>query len=605
MHVRPMKVRWVGATAIAAALVAASLAVPPSGAEAGVVGANLVSNGGFENGVAPWTSPDGGVLSTDTELAASGAASLKVTERTRTSSGPWQDLGGTLTPGSSYDISATVRFDSGPDTKEFILTMAYSDRYINLARAIATRGQWTEIKGSFTIPEEQGVTGARIFIETPWVPDPSADPASNLMDFRVDDVSLFEVEPLFEWSSSDPVIVPQPTEEHPSLGVKDPTVVFADGKYHVFMTTASQNGWSMATTSFTDWSEAAEAPITYLADSPIGAGYTAAPQVFFFEPQGLWYLIYQVGDPHYSTTANIDDPMSWSAPLPLYPNGTPAAIQATGGWLDFFNICDDELCHLFATGDNGRLWRAETTIEQFPNGFGAPELELQDTTENIFEASMTYKLDGSDKYITMIEAIGHPGRYFSSWIADDLAGPWTPLAATEADPFAGPANRTFENEIWSKEQVSHGEMVRSGSDQRLTLDPCEPMRMLYQGVSHTAQAPDYISLPYKLGLLTAVGDNPISDMCVDVESSVSQRTVAGKVNLVVSVTNNDSSSVSLTVTSDFGTKTIPTLMPGKTTSVAFNTRLAEKSSGTISVTATKDGPTGPVSYQRTIEYTAG
>lgn len=287
LHVRPMKVRWLGATAIAAALVVASLAVPLSGAEAGVVGADLVSNGGFENGVAPWTSPDAGVLSTDTAIAASGAASLKVTERTRTSSGPWQELGGKLTPGSSYEISATLRFDSGPDAKEFILTMAYGDRYINVARAVATRGQWTDIKGSFTIPEEQGVAGARIFIETPWVPDPSADPASHLMDYNVDDVSLFAVEPLFEWSSSDPVIIPQPTEEHPSLGVKDPTVVFADGKYHVFMTTAGQNGWSMATTSFTDWSEAAEAPITYLADSPIGAGYTAAPHVFFFEPLGL------------------------------------------------------------------------------------------------------------------------------------------------------------------------------------------------------------------------------------------------------------------------------------------------------------------------------
>lgn len=605
MHVRPMKVRWFGATAIAAALVVASLAVPLAGAQAGVVGSDLVDNGGFENGVAPWMNPDGGVLSVDTEIVASGAASLRVTERTSTSSGPWQSLDGKLTPGSSYDISAAVRFDSGPDTKEFILTMAYSDRYINVARAVATRGQWTEIKGSFTIPEDQGVVGARIFIETPWVPDPSADPASNLMDFRVDDVSLFKVEPTFQWSSSDPVVIPQPTEEHPSLGVKDPSVVFADGKYHVFMTTASQNGWRMATTSFTDWSEAVEAPITYLADSPIGDGYTAAPQVFFFEPQGLWYLIYQVGDPMYSTTTNIDDPMSWTAPRPMYPNGTPAAIQETGGWLDFFNICDEELCHLFATGDNGRFWRAETSIEQFPNGFGAPELELQDTTENIFEASMTYKLDGSDKYITMIEAIGHPGRYFSSWLADDLAGPWIPLAATESDPFAGPANRTFENEIWSKEQVSHGEMIRSGSDQRLTLDPCEPLRFLYQGVSHTAESPDYISLPYKLGLLTAVGVNPISNMCVDVESSVSQRIVAGKVNLVVSVTNNDSSSVSLTVASDFGTKTIRNLMPGKTTSVAFTTRLAEKSSGTISVTATEDGPTGPVSYERTIEYTAG
>ncbi|MBW8762635.1 MAG: carbohydrate binding domain-containing protein [Microbacterium sp.] len=604
MHVKPLKVRWFGATAIIAALVVAGLAVPPS-AEAGIVGSDLVSNGGFENGVPPWTTPDGGVLSIDTQFAAGGAASLKVTQRTRTSSGPWQSLDGKLTPGSSYDISAVVRFDSGPDTKEFILTMAYADGYVNVARAVATRGQWTNIKGSFTISDQRNVAGARVFIETPWVPDPSADPASNLMDFRVDDVSLFEVKPSFEWTSSDPLIVPKPTEEHPSLGVKDPTVVFADGKYHVFMTTASQNGWSMATTSFTDWSEASAAPITYLADSPIGNGYTAAPQVFFFEPQGLWYLIYQAGDPFYSTTANIDDPMSWTAPRPLYPNGTPTVIQQTGGWLDFFNICDDDLCHLFATGDNGRLWRAQTSIEQFPNGFGAPELELQDTTDNIFEASMTYKLDGSDKYVTMIEAIGHPGRYFSSWIADDLAGPWTPLAATEADPFAGPANRTFDNEIWSKEQVSHGEMIRSGFNQNLTLDPCEPMSFLYQGVSHTAQAPDYVSLPYKLGLLTAVGDNPISDMCVDVEPAVSQRKLAGKVNLVVSVTNNDSSPVSLTVTSGFGTKTIADLAPGKTTSVTFNTRAAETSSGAISVNATQSGPTGPVSYERTIEYTAG
>ena len=86
---------------------------------------------------------------------------------------------------------------------------------------------------------------------------------------------------------------------------------------------------------------------------------------------------------------------------------------------------------------------------------------------------------------------------------------------------------------------------------------------------------------------------------------MSQRTVAGKVNLVVSVTNNDSSSVSMTVTSDFGSKTINGLAPGKTTSVAFNTRLAQKSSGSISVDATKEGSTGPVSYERTIKYTAG
>jgi len=40
-----------------------------------------------------------------------------------------------------------------------------------------------------------------------------------------------------------------------------------------------------------------------------------APQVFYFEPHKLWYLIYQTKDfnrqPIYSTTATIDKPESW------------------------------------------------------------------------------------------------------------------------------------------------------------------------------------------------------------------------------------------------------------------------------------------------------
>ena len=95
----------------------------------------------------------------------------------------------------------------------------------------------------------------------------------------------------FYWQSSSPLIGPQPDPTQTVYAVKDPSVVFANGKYHVFMTTAGSNGWGIAYTSFADWSSAAAAPIFPLDKSPIGPGYRAAPEVFYFAPQKLWYKI--------------------------------------------------------------------------------------------------------------------------------------------------------------------------------------------------------------------------------------------------------------------------------------------------------------------------
>ncbi len=47
----------------------------------------------------------------------------------------------------------------------------------------------------------------------------------------------------------------------------------------------------------------------------------------------------------------------------------------------------------------------------------------------------------------------------------------------------------------------------------MTIDPCNPLRFLYQGVDPRADPSDYLNLPYRLGLLTAARPNPISAMC--------------------------------------------------------------------------------------------
>ena len=66
------------------------------------------------------------------------------------------------------------------------------------------------------------------------------------------------------------------------------------------------------------------APIIPLDKSPIGPGYRAAPEVFYFAPQKLWYLIFQGGDPFYSTTANIGDP--------IIVRGTEVQLENGNGW---------------------------------------------------------------------------------------------------------------------------------------------------------------------------------------------------------------------------------------------------------------------------------
>ncbi|GAA1875978.1 non-reducing end alpha-L-arabinofuranosidase family hydrolase [Myceligenerans crystallogenes] len=330
----------------------------------------------------------------------------------------------------------------------------------------------------------------------------------------------------FRWSTGDPVMGPMPDATHGSIAVKDPTVVEAGGRYHVFFTTTPGEGlgWHIAYKSFDSWDEADSAPITYLDTTAIGPGYRAAPQVFYFAPRKTWYLIYQDGNAAYSTTKDIADPSSWSAPKHFY-DGMPQIIAdniGNGFWLDFWNICDEESCYLFSTDDNGHHYRSRTSVKDFPNGFTDTVIAKQGPNRfAMFEGDAVYKIDGTEQYLMLIEAFGPDGaRMYKAWTADDLdavGDEWEPLAVTGDDPFARTSRTTFTTQRWT-DDFSHGELLRSGRDQQLTVDPCEPLQFLFQGYDPDAEAgPGYGDKPYQLGLATADGPNPISAMCGDSE----------------------------------------------------------------------------------------
>jgi Glycosyl hydrolase family 62 len=311
----------------------------------------------------------------------------------------------------------------------------------------------------------------------------------------------------FQWSSTGPLIGPQSDATHDIVAIKDPSVVYYGHRWHVFASTANDAGnYSLTYLSFRHWSQAGSAPQFPLDASGIGTGYRAAPEVFWFAPQHRWYLVYQTGNASYSTNRDINNPAGWSAPKNFY-DGVPPIIQqniGNGFWVDMWVICDRVNCYLFSSDDNGHLYRSQTTVADFPNGMSQPVIVMSDPNRfALFEASNVYRVAGTHQYLLLVEAIGSDGRrYFRSWTSPSIGGEWTPLADTEANPFARASNVTFRDPPWTAD-ISHGEMIRDGYDQTLTIDP-RHLHYLYQGKDPAADG-DYNHLPWRLALLTQTG----------------------------------------------------------------------------------------------------
>jgi endo-1,4-beta-xylanase len=307
------------------------------------------------------------------------------------------------------------------------------------------------------------------------------------------------------WASTPPVIVPVADPKHELLAIKDPTIVRFNDRWHVYASSVAKGGiYGMVYLSFTDWAEAAKAPFYYMDQTPGFATYVAAPQLFYFTPQKRWYLVFQSGPPMFSTADDPGEPSKWSAPQPFYPR-TPPKIDESGGWLDFWVICDSEYCHLFFSNDHGRWYKSKTAIDKFPRGFGEPVVVMEDPEAGrLFEACNVYKLGGTNKYLALIEAFDKTSsfkRYFRSWTADSLEGPWTALHEDGGAPFAGERNVTFAGGPWTRD-ISHGEMIRAGYDETMVIDGTK-LQYLYQGFDPAANTSDYNGIPWRLGLLTA------------------------------------------------------------------------------------------------------
>jgi endo-1,4-beta-xylanase len=374
-------------------------------------------------------------------------------------------------------------------------------------------GSWT---GSNPVPTSFSLNGNACTGSTSASPTASASPTGASPSPSVSpspstSSSAGTLPGSFTWTSSGILLSPKSDSSHSLISVKDPSVVHYNGTWYVLMsTTDSAGNYGMAQASFTDWSQASSASLYYLDNTAIGSGYKTAPMVFYFAPKKLWYLTYQTGgNLDYSTNSDISDPAGWSAPQNFYSNGVPAIISqniGSGYWVDSWVICDSANCYLFSADDNGHIYRSTSSLSQFPTGFGDggnTVIAASAANKNdMFEADNVYKVDGSNTYLMIVEAIGTDGRrLFHSWTSSSLTGSWTPLAATQANPFLGASNVMFPSgtTAWTKD-FSSGEALRSNYDQTVTLSPCH-LQYLYQGLDPSSTQ-SYNLLPWRIGLAT-------------------------------------------------------------------------------------------------------
>jgi alpha-N-arabinofuranosidase len=296
----------------------------------------------------------------------------------------------------------------------------------------------------------------------------------------------------FQWTSTGPLAQPPAG----FTGLKDFTSVVYNDKHIVYYSTTNDAGtYGSSVSVFSgDWSNfasAAQVPMTQAA---------VAPELFYFAPKALWIMAYEWPQPtfNYMTSTDPTDPTNWSSPSLLFSENVPGTPY---GPIDHNIICNSETCYLFFAGDNGKIYRSSMPIEDFPGRFTNPIIIMSAAKNDLFEAVEVYTVKGSiPKYLMMVEAIGANGRYFRSFTAPRLGDEWTPLAASEAAPFAGKNNVTFSGTSWTQ-SISHGDLVRTNPDETHTIDPCN-LELLYQGCTDCTGGGEYNKIQWRPGVLT-------------------------------------------------------------------------------------------------------
>ena len=181
-------------------------------------------------------------------------------------------------------------------------------------------------------------------------------------------------------------------------------------------------------------------------------------------------------------------------------------------WIDFWVICDKTRAYLFYTQSQNTVMVRTTSLEEFPNGWGAGESVFGGVTE----AAHIYKVKAKNEFHMIYEQNRDGVRSFGLASAENLAGPWEKVT----DRFAtGEQLRYFGDQQKWTEMVSHGEAIRTGYDQQIEYNP-NGYRWLVQGTLKKYLDRDYALLPWQLGIISRSESRGATDSSADVDEAL-------------------------------------------------------------------------------------
>jgi len=315
-------------------------------------------------------------------------------------------------------------------------------------------------------------------------------------------LAILALQPLFaaeqtganpHWQVGPPTLRPGPAGSFDSVAVKDPSIVFYEGNWHLFFTARGRGAYTtgyVRAPRLDQLQDAVRYELPKLRSKK--ERYGCAPQIFYFAPHKKWYLLFQNRDSNYqpmlSHNVEISDVDGWSNPQPLLSKDHPEK------WIDFWIICDTDEAHLFYTQGHKGIMHRSTRLADFPHNWGTANEVFAD----VHEAAHIYKVKDHAQYHMIYERNTPQGRCYGLATADTLRGPWK----KSTDQYAtGEQLQDGEGGKKWTEMVSHGEALRSGYDQRLEYDPAEG-RWLIQGILRSDSHLPYPTLPWQLGIIT-------------------------------------------------------------------------------------------------------
>jgi beta-xylosidase len=562
-----------------------------------LLGVELVQNAGFESStVSPWGSQFGAAVSLDTTVAASGAASLKVSNRTLNGSGPNQQLGGKLQRGVTYTVSAKIRYESGPSTVRFNLATDWGTGVQVMGWANVPVGQWTTVTGTYTVPAGADVANLKFAIETPWA---NPQPASSTVEYWVDDVSVVGQAPTTEYAHPDE-IAPNgsrldvqwqwnhaPDNRYWSLTERDGWLRLTNGK----TVTGDFRHWKLANDDELTWLEETrntlsqrtfgpsqsvetKLDISAMKDGDV-AGLAAYNRNFSYVAVKRVDGVNTVGVVNRSTpfTATIDQ-----ASVESFLPGTTASLgEATEvhlkADLDFANPTG-QLWTTFLYSLDGITWTP------LGNRVGPQALD------GALSHFMGHRV-GLFSYATQEAGGSVDVDHFL--LSDVRTAQNLPLDTTDLDAAIAHAEGLDESDYpgdrWAALQ---SELAKAVSARTGAL-----------GTQNQIDTPER-ALSLELARLGVAKDDEPS---LDVAVSVSSRCAAGKSLLTVQVVNSDDVPVTARIASDFGEKTLA-VASEKTAAHAFATRAASVPSGEVATTLSADIDGQPVSVTVDTPYEA-